>query len=209
MSPAGTRIDDGGQSGRHAAPSRVRVVVGLGNPGPEYDDTRHNVGWWVVDRFACDHDFGVFERAPRRLETGGTVGDTTVLLVKPRTYMNRSGLALTTLWRIAGFEAVTDLLVVADDANLEVGRVRFRPGGGAGGHNGLKSISAALGTTDYARLRIGVGTRPAGTDLSDWVLSPMPAEDEEVVTELLPELSRGVGAWVNDGIEAAMNGFNR
>ena len=183
--------------------------MGLGNPGPEYDDSRHNVGWWVVDRFACDHDFAVFERAPRRLETGGTVGDTTVLLVKPRTYMNRSGLALTTLWRIAGFEAVTDLLVVTDDANLEVGRVRFRPGGGAGGHNGLKSISAALGTTDYARLRIGVGTRPAGTDLSDWVLSPMPAEDEEVVTELLPELSRGVRVWVNDGIEAAMNGFNR
>ncbi|MYG81465.1 MAG: aminoacyl-tRNA hydrolase [Gemmatimonadetes bacterium] len=195
--------------GPSAAPSGVRVVVGLGNPGPEYDDSRHNVGWWVVDRFACDHDFAVFERAPRRLETGGTVGDTTVLLVKPRTYMNRSGLALTTLWRIAGFEAVTDLLVVTDDANLEVGRVRFRPGGGAGGHNGLKSISAALGTTDYARLRIGVGTRPAGTDLSDWVLSPMPAEDEAVVTELLPELSRGVRVWVNDGIEAAMNGFNR
>lgn len=209
MSPAGTRIDDGGQSGRRTAPPRVRVVVGLGNPGPQYDDTRHNVGWWVVDRFAYDHDFGAFERAPRRLETDGRVGGTAVLLVKPRTFMNRSGQALTTLWRIAGFDVATDLLVVTDDANLEVGRVRFRPGGGAGGHNGLKSISRVLGTTDYARLRIGVGTRPDGTDLSDWVLSPMPAEDEEAVTELLPELSRAVRVWVNEGIEAAMNGFNR
>ena len=209
MSPAGTRIDDGGQSGRQAAPSRVRVVVGLGNPGPEYDDTRHNVGWWVVDRFAYDHGFGAFERVPARLETGGRVGSATVLLVKPRTFMNRSGRALTTLWRTGGFETVTDLLVVTDDANLEVGRVRFRPGGGAGGHNGLKSINAALGTTDYARLRIGVGTKPAGMDLSEWVLSPMPAEDEEVVTGLLPELSRGVREWVTEGIEAAMNGFNR
>lgn len=183
--------------------------MGLGNPGPEYDDTRHNVGWWVVDRFSCDHDFGAFERAPRRLETGGRIGNANVLLVKPRTYMNRSGLALTTLWRTGGFEAITDLLVVTDDANLEVGRVRFRPGGGTGGHNGLRSISRTLGTADYARLRIGVGTKPAGVDLSDWVLSPMPAADEEIVTGLLPELSRGVRAWVNDGIEAAMNGFNR
>lgn len=198
-----------GESGRRATDSSVRVVVGLGNPGPEYDDTRHNVGWWVVDRFAYDHDFKAFERSPRRLETSRAVGGFTVLLVKPRTYMNRSGQALTTLWRIEGFEATSDLLVVADDANLDVGRVRFRPGGGAGGHNGLRSVSAALGTRDYARLRIGVGTMPAGMDLSDWVLSPMPEENEDVITGLLPELSRSVRVWVEDGIESAMNGFNR
>lgn len=199
----------GGESERRADGSGVRVVVGLGNPGPEYDDTRHNVGWWVVDRFAFDHDFEAFERRPRRLETSGRAAGCTVLLVKPRTYMNRSGLALTTLWRIDGFEASTDLLVVTDDANLDVGRVRFRPGGGAGGHNGLKSVSAALGTRDYARLRIGVGLKPDGMELSDWVLSAMPAEDEETVTAMLPELSRGVGVWAVEGIEAAMNGYNR
>ncbi len=197
------------ESGRRASRCGTRVVVGLGNPGPEYDDTRHNVGWWVLDRFACDHEFEPFERRRARLETARRLGGHTVVLVKPRTYMNRSGLALTTLGRIGGFDAEADLLVVTDDANLGVGRVRFRPGGGAGGHNGLRSVTAALGTPDYARLRVGVGTKPAGEDLSGWVLSPMPAEDEDVVTALLPELSRAVAVWAEEGIETAMNRFNR
>ena len=123
--------------------------------------------------------------------------------------MNRSGLALADLWRIDGFRVETDLLVVTDDANLDVGRVRFRPGGGAGGHNGLKSVSGVLGTTAYARLRVGVGIAPAGGDLADWVLSPMPGEDEDRVVALLPELSDAVGVWAADGVEAAMNLFNR
>ncbi|MXX35442.1 MAG: aminoacyl-tRNA hydrolase [Gemmatimonadetes bacterium] len=197
------------ESGRRASRVGTRVVVGLGNPGPEYDDTRHNVGWWVLDRFAYDHDFEPFERRPRRLETTRRIGGRSVVLVKPRTYMNRSGQALTTLWRIWGFDLESHLLVVADDANLDVGRVRLRPGGGAGGHNGLKSVTAALGTPDYARMRVGVGTKPPGADLSAWVLSPMPAEDEDVVTALLPELSRAVAVWADEGIETAMNRFNR
>ena len=199
---------DGG-SERHASPIGARVVVGLGNPGPEYDNTRHNVGWWVLDRFAFDHDFGPFERRRARLETTRRIGGLTVVLVKPRTYMNRSGLALTTLWRTRGFDAGTDLLVVADDANLDVGRVRLRPGGGSGGHNGLRSVTATLGTPGYARLRVGVGTKPPGADLSEWVLSPMPEEDEDVLTGLLPELSRAVMAWAEQGTETAMNRFNR
>lgn len=196
------------EGGRGSGP-RARVVVGLGNPGPEYDDTRHNVGWWVLDRFAHDHDFEPFERRPRRLQTERRIGGDRVVLVKPRTYMNRSGMALTTLWRIEGFEASEDLLVVADDANLDVGRVRFRRRGGAGGHNGLRSVATALGHSDYARLRVGVGTRPAGADLSDWVLSPMPEEDEDVVVGLLPELSTAVAVWAAEGIDTAMNRFNR
>lgn len=197
------------EADRSAPRSATRVVVGLGNPGPEYDDTRHNVGWWVLDRFAHDHDYEPFERRKRRLETARRIGGRTVVLVKPRTYMNRSGLALTTLWRIEGFDAGTDLLVVADDANLDVGRVRMRPGGGSGGHNGLRSVTEALGTPGYSRMRIGVGTKPAGRDLSDWVLSPMPAEDEDAVTALLPELARAVAVWAEEGIETAMNRFNR
>ena len=192
-----------------ASRSDTRVVVGLGNPGPEYDDTRHNVGWWVLDRFAYDHDFEPFERRKRRLETIRRIGGRTVVLVKPRTYMNRSGLALTTLWRIDGFAAESHLLVVTDDANLDVGRIRFRSGGGSGGHNGLRSVTAVLGTPDFARLRIGVGTKPPGEDLSEWVLSPMPVEDEDVVTALLPELSTAVAVWAEEGIETAMNRFNR
>lgn len=194
-------------------PSRVaprpKVVVGLGNPGPDYDATRHNVGWWVVDRFASDNGLGPFERRKRALEASGELGGRPIRLLKPRTYMNRSGSALVALHQIEGFEVERDLLVVTDDATLPVGKVRFRRSGGAGGHNGLKSVAAALGTREYPRLRIGVGVAPAGATLTDWVLSPMPPEDEDAVLSLLPELSEAVGVWAEEGVDAAMNRFNR
>jgi PTH1 family peptidyl-tRNA hydrolase len=187
----------------------MRVVMGLGNPGPEYDATRHNVGWWVVDRLAYDWDFETFRRDGRALVTEGSVGDEIVRLVKPTTYMNRSGLALGSLVATEGFDPSRDLLVVVDDAALDVGRVRFRPEGGAGGHNGLRSVSGALQSNAFARLRIGVGQRPEGVDLSDWVLSPMPEAEEEAVVALLPQLTEAVEVWIAEGIEAAMNRFNR
>lgn len=194
-------------------PSRLapvpKVVAGLGNPGPEYDATRHNVGWWVVDRFAFDSGIGPFERRKRALEASGELRGRPIRLLKPRAYMNRSGTALVALRQTEGFEVARDLLVVADDAALPVGKVRFRRSGGAGGHNGLKSVQAALGTREYARLRIGVGVAPAGAEMADWVLSPMPEEDEEAVVELLPELSKAVGVWAEEGVDAAMNRFNR
>ena len=185
------------------------MVAGLGNPGPEYDATRHNVGWWVVDRFAYDNDFGPFERRRTAMEASAELRGRPITLLKPRNYMNRSGSAVANLWRTDGFEVDRDLLVVTDDATLPVGKVRFRRSGGAGGHNGLRSVSAALGTQAYARLRIGVGVTPAGVDMADWVLSPMPEEDEDVVAELLPELSEAVGVWAEEGVDAAMNRFNR
>jgi len=123
--------------------------------------------------------------------------------------MNRSGLALRSLAQLEDFEASEDLLVVVDDASLEVGRVRFRPEGSAGGHNGLRSVSGALQSNAYARLRVGVGKRPDDVDLADWVLSPMPAADEEAVVALLPELTRAVETWISDGVETAMSHFNR
>lgn len=187
----------------------MKVVIGLGNPGPDYDATRHNVGWWMIDRLAYDWDFGPFKRDGRALVSEGAVGGAEVRLVKPTTYMNRSGQALRGVAEVEGFEPSEDLLVIVDDASLDVGRVRFRPEGGAGGHNGLKSIAGALRSDEYARLRIGVGRKPEGYDLSDWVLSPMPEEDEDVVVGLLPELSDAVKVWVDEGIEAAMNRFNR
>lgn len=187
----------------------MKVVIGLGNPGPDYDATRHNVGWWVVDRLAYDWSLEPFRRDGKALVSQGGVGDETVRLMKPRTYMNRSGLALRGLRDVDDFDPARDLLVVVDDAALDVGRVRFRPEGGAGGHNGLKSISGALQSQTYARLRIGVGRKPEGADLADWVLAPMPEEDEDTIVALLPEMTEAVEAWVSDGVEFAMNRFNR
>jgi peptidyl-tRNA hydrolase, PTH1 family len=123
--------------------------------------------------------------------------------------MNRSGQALGALASLTEFHPGEDLLVVVDDAALDVGRVRFRPRGSPGGHNGLKSVSRALGSDDYPRLRIGVGVAPEGADLSDWVLSPMDPEDEDVILGLLPELVKGVEVWGVEGMESAMNSFNR
>jgi len=187
----------------------VKVIVGLGNPGPKYDATRHNAGWWLLDRLAYDWGFQPFTRSGPAMVTEGRVGETRVRLVKPTTFMNRSGAAVAMLADLDAFDPATDLLVVVDDAALAVGRVRLRPRGSPGGHNGLKSMSGALRSDEYARLRIGVGVRPEGTDLSDWVLSPMPEADEDVVVGLLPELTHAVEAWMTEGVEAAMSRFNR
>ena len=187
----------------------MKVVIGLGNPGSEQDTTRHNVGWWVADRLAYDWGFDLFKREGQAFVTEGTVGETPVRLMKPTTYMNRSGLSLRPLRTLESFDASEDLLIVVDDAALHVGRGRFRPEGGAGGHKGLESISGALQSNEYARLRIGVGLKPDGADLSDWVLSDMPEGDEDIVVALLPELTKAVELWINDGSEAAMNRFNR
>jgi PTH1 family peptidyl-tRNA hydrolase len=186
----------------------LKVVLGLGNPGPRYDATRHNVGWWVIDRIAHDWSAGPFRKEGAALVADGGFAGQTVRLLKPLTYVNRSGAALATP-ELAALDPTRDLLVVVDDAALDVGRVRFRPGGSAGGHNGLKSVEAVLGTTDYARLRIGVGQCPEDVDLPDWVLSPMSDPDEEVVVGLLPDLARAVEAWLEEGTEAAMRRFNR
>ncbi len=187
----------------------MKVVVGLGNPGPEYDATRHNVGWWLLDRLAYDWDLPTFEKVEKALVTEGSRGAESYRLMKPVTYMNRSGQALLALASLPEFRWEDDLLVVVDDAALDVGRVRFRSGGSPGGHNGLRSVSRALGSDDYHRLRIGVGLCPEGTDLSDWVLSPMDPDDEDVILDLLPELTRGVEVWGEKGMDEAMNRYNQ
>lgn len=187
----------------------MKVIAGLGNPGARYDATRHNVGWWMADRLAYDWKLGGFEKTSRALVAGGVVDAHEVRVVKPTTFMNRSGSALAELRDRDDFQVTRDLLVVVDDASMDVGRVRIRPSGSAGGHNGLRSVEAVLGTRDYPRLRIGVGRCPPGVDLAEWVLSPMPDEDEEQVVSLLPELTEAVELWLDEGAEAAMNRFNR
>jgi peptidyl-tRNA hydrolase, PTH1 family len=131
------------------------------------------------------------------------------VLVEPLTYMNRSGAALAALQRDVAFDPVTELLVIVDDAALDIGRVRLRVRGSSGGHNGLRSIEATLRTQEYARLRIGVGEAPAGVDLAAWVLSPFAAADEQRIDELLPELEPCVRTWVLEGGVAAAGRCNR
>jgi PTH1 family peptidyl-tRNA hydrolase len=187
----------------------LKIVAGLGNPGPEYDQTRHNVGWWTVDRLAYDWGIGPFTREPKALVASGKVHGRSVVLVKPTAFMNRSGPALVPFLVAPDIVPERDLLVVVDDAALDVGRVRLRPSGSPGGHNGLASVTQALGTEQFSRLRIGVGKPPAGESLVEWVLSAMPDEDEDVVVSLLPTLTQGVEVWMEEGAEAAMNRINR
>lgn len=187
----------------------MKIVVGLGNPGPEYDATRHNVGWWLLDRLAYEWNLPLFAREGRTMVTEGSRGDVQYRLMKPLTFMNRSGQVLSSLASQGDLLIERDLLVIVDDAALDVGRVRFRSRGTPGGHNGLKSISQVLGSDEYPRLRIGVGVPAEGIDLSDWVLSPMEPDEEDVILDLLPVLVKGVEVWGNEGMEAAMNGFNR
>jgi PTH1 family peptidyl-tRNA hydrolase len=158
---------------------------------------------------AHDWHFDGFERAGNALIADGEVDRTPVRLVKPLTWMNRSGQALRGLRLLPDFELQADLMVVLDDAAIDVGRLRMRPRGGSGGHNGLVSISRALGTTDFARLRIGVGPCPPDEDLADWILEPMPEEEEEVIVGLLPDAVQAVRAWATEGVEPAMSRFNR
>jgi PTH1 family peptidyl-tRNA hydrolase len=187
----------------------VKVVCGLGNPGPECASTRHNVGWWVVDRLRREWQLGGFIRRGAVMTVAGVVAHHEVALAKPITYMNRSGTALLQLLADFPINVTTDLLVVVDDTALPVGRLRFRARGSAGGHNGLKSIESALETRAYPRLRIGVGPRPPDVDLVDYVLSDFLPDEAARVLELMPVITEGIRIWVEEGIESAMRSSNR
>jgi PTH1 family peptidyl-tRNA hydrolase len=183
--------------------------VGLGNPGPEYEDTRHNAGFRLTDRLVNRWNLPQFRRGDRARETQGSWQGLPVRILKPQTYMNRSGAAIAPLRTLPGFDPSQHLLIVVDEVALPVGRFRLRGAGSAGGHNGLKSVEGVLQRQDYARLRIGVGPAPAGGELSDFVLGEFTAEERDVIEGLLDPMSEAVEAWLVDGIEVAMNRFNR
>jgi peptidyl-tRNA hydrolase, PTH1 family len=191
----------------------LKVIVGLGNPGREYAATRHNVGWWLIDHLADVWHFDAWKKDAVSQVANGTVGGVKVRLVKPQTYMNLSGQALKNYVRHPFWSAAKDLLVVVDEVQLPVGRSRIRARGSAGGHNGLKSVEQALGSREYARLRIGVGPSEErkGTykDLADFVLAPFARDEREDVLALLPPLTATVETWLHEGVEKAMNLHNR
>ena len=186
----------------------MKVIVGLGNPGPRYDNTRHNVGWWVLDRLAYDWNLGSFGQTELDHRVGGVLDGVEFLLIKPSVYVNRSGMAVSHLRLSEEFLPSEDLLAVVDDTALEVGRIRFRSEGGSGGHNGLRSVSTSLGTESYGRLRVGVGNPTNGVDMSDWVLSEMSPSDEEIVLERISVLAEAVQVWMTEGMDVTMNRFN-
>ena len=186
----------------------MKLVVGLGNPGGRYRATRHNVGFEVVDALVAKHGL--------TLQPWKTLAETAewrrpegrVWFVKPATFMNLSGDAVSALM---GFYKVElyDVLVVCDDVNLPVGRLRARPEGSDGGNNGLASIIAALGTEGFSRLRVGVGRGDPQRDLADHVLSRFPPDDLPVIAAAVDRAVEAVGVWIEEGTAGVMNRFNR
>ena len=184
--------------------------MGLGNPGPEYSETRHNAGFRLADHLIARWRLPSLRRGDRARVSEGSWNGHPVRVLEPQTYMNRSGAAITPLLSLPDFDPSRDLLILVDDVALPMGRFRLRGAGTAGGHNGLKSVEGSLRRQDYARLRIGVGPLPPGLDgMSDFVLDAFPREDRDILDAMLDPMADAVETWVEDGIEQAMARHNR
>ena len=186
--------------------SHVKLIAGLGNPGSEYDQTRHNVGFMVLDALASRFGTTIRRKKFNALTEEVMAGDEKLLLMKPQQYMNRSGHAIATA---SGFYKIdpADVLVVTDDLALEVGRVRLRSKGSPGGHNGLKDIQSHLGTSEYPRLRIGIGDS-GPRDAADYVLSRFSADEREMIDKAVQTAVKAVMCWVEEGVSTAMTQYN-
>jgi PTH1 family peptidyl-tRNA hydrolase len=184
-----------------------KLIVGLGNPGPKYEGTRHNVGFEVMDRLAQGPGGSPFSRKFDGLLAEAELDFRRVLLLKPQTYMNLSGRSVRQAVQFYKIETAEDLLVVCDDISLPLGKLRIRPKGSDGGQKGLRDIIAQLGTQDFPRLRIGVGD-PGPIDAADYVLGRWRNTERPVIDDSLIAATQAVAVWVAQGLEAAMNRFN-
>jgi PTH1 family peptidyl-tRNA hydrolase len=187
----------------------VKVIVGLGNPGAKYKATRHNAGWMVLANLAKRHKAKAKYLVNRHRSVIETMNfnDEEVLIVYPLTFMNLSGIAVNAI-RTAFNVEIQDILVVCDDIHVQPGKVRLRPGGSAGGQNGLKSIAEHLGTQDYPRMRIGIGKPQSGTDQIDWVLGTL-TPDEQVIMAATADLAcDAIEHWLAGDLTATMAKFN-
>jgi PTH1 family peptidyl-tRNA hydrolase len=192
----------------------VKLIVGLGNPGPEYELTPHNAGFLAVDRIAQICDVQIANRRARALTVRAKLAGHEVLLAKPQTFMNLSGLSVAALLQELEL-GVEDLIVLYDELAIPLGTIRIRERGSAGGHNGVKSISAALGTEEWLRIRIGVGKPPleSGREVkaggTDFLLSPMRKAELNVLDEVLDQAVRAVETILTKDVRTAMQEFNR
>ncbi len=185
----------------------TKLVVGLGNPGRDYDGTRHNIGFAVVDEMARRHQISVTKTGGRALVGDGRIGEARVFMLKPQTYMNLSGEAVALFLRQKPLP-LTDIMVVTDDIALPVGRLRLRAGGSAGGHNGLKSLIAHLHTNEFPRMRFGVGAPRDASVQVDYVLGRFSKAEAGDVEEGIARAVVALETWIDDGLDAAMNQFN-
>ena len=186
----------------------MKLLVGLGNPGPDYARTRHNVGFLVADEVARLTGAGFTLRKFGAEVAEAVAGGERFWILKPQTYMNHSGEAVGAAMRFWKLD-VADLVVVHDDLELDSFRVQVKVGGGHAGHNGLKSVNAHVGTPEYARVRVGVGRPPVQVDPADWVLGRFPRSEDREVLEVVERGAAAARAVVVDGAAKAMNEFNR
>jgi len=187
----------------------VRLIVGLGNPGAEYERTRHNVGFMVADALAARHASGQTPKGRFHAATlEARMGGGKALLMKPTTYMNRSGQAVSEAVRFYKMDPAEDLLVIVDDVSLPCGSIRIRGSGSPGGHNGLDDIERRLGSRDYARCRVGIDPPPGPTPQRDYVLGRFSPEQKPAIERAIEQAADAAEAWAIEGLDAAMNKFN-
>lgn len=185
------------------------IIVGLGNPTAEYAGTRHNVGFDVIDTIADKYNISVTERKHRAFCGKGIIAGQKVILAKPQTYMNLSGESVRALVDYYKVDVETQLLIVYDDISLDVGQLRIRKKGSAGGHNGIKNIIQHLGTSVFPRIKVGVGEKPKEYDLVDYVLGHFSKDEKETMVEGYQHAAEAVKMIVQDEMDAAMNEFNK
>ena len=185
------------------------IIAGLGNPTLRYEGTRHNVGFEVIDTLADKYNIAVETRKSRALIGKGIIAGQKVILVKPQTYMNLSGESIGALTDYYKIDEEKELLVIYDDVSLDVGQLRIRRKGSAGGHNGIKNIIAHLGTDVFPRIKVGVGEKPKGYDLADYVLGHFSGEDREIMQESYRKAADAVEMILEGDLSGAMNTYNK
>ncbi len=184
------------------------LIVGLGNPGIQYKNTRHNIGFEVIETLAEKEKISVLERKHKAVIGKGYIGGEKVILAMPQTYMNLSGESVREILDYYKLDAKEDLIVISDDVSLAPGQLRLRKKGSAGGHNGLKNIIAHLGHDEFMRLKMGVGEKPAGYDLADYVLGHFDGDERKLMDQARLDGANAIISILQDGIDTAMNRFN-